>query len=83
MPTFNDKCAVLITYYLDNTTTKELCMHTVSSFGSACIIRVSSPDFINITSKIIIISMSLYITQYLLLAILAIQHTALQLQSDE
>ena len=27
--------------------------------------------------------MSLYITQYLLLAILAIQHTALQLQSDE
>ena len=77
MPTFNDKCALLITYYLDNTTTKELCIHIVSSFGSGCIIRVSSTEFITKTSVFI------YKTQYLLLAILAIQHTALQLQSDE
>ena len=28
MPTFNDKGALLITYYLDNTTTKELCIQS-------------------------------------------------------
>jgi hypothetical protein len=58
----------LITFITQNyTTTKEFCVHRVSTLGSACFIRVSSPDFTftNKTSKIIIIYMSLYIIQYL------------------
>ena len=61
MPTFNDKCALLITYYLDNTTTKELCIQFLV-WGPPVLFGL---DF---TNKIIIISMSLYITQCLLLA---------------